>query len=199
MRRTSCCKKKSTSTGSRWIFCNGNTCVNYAQELRNEAIRLTMEEGYSIKGALWTAHKNEHQRALDYVDRSHECPLDPRSLRQQEDGSVRTEDSQTRAETCAGKVTFTQEKQSTNCSRSEESWSEEQSQRKRKVSREEPRGRPISPEFPEVPRVPPGEEVTRQPDVCFKFQQRLCSSSQCDSAHKCTGCGLQLNADLPHK
>ena len=115
VRRTPCCKKKAHQRGQ-----DGYSAMGTLHELRarvaEEAIRLTMEEGCSIKGALRTAYKNEHQRALDYVDRSHECPLDPRSLRQQEDGSVRTEHSQTRAETCAGKVTFTQEKQSTNCS-----------------------------------------------------------------------------------
>ena len=39
------------------------------------------------------------------------------------------------------------------------------------------------------------KHFTKQPDVCDKFQQRLCSSSQCNKAHKCTGCARE---GVPH-
>ena len=109
--------------------------MNYIQELRNEAILLTMEEGYSVKAALWTAYKSEHHRhehwiVLNGVTNAH-------LIRGASDsGTVRTEDSETRS-ACAGEVAITQGEPSTGSSCSEESWSKEQRQRKRKIRREE--------------------------------------------------------------
>ena len=42
-------------------------CMCYEQELRNELIRLTTEDGYPIKAALWTAYRNDHHRNEHWI------------------------------------------------------------------------------------------------------------------------------------
>ena len=42
--------------GVKMVIPQWEHCLNYEQELRNEAIRLTMEEGFPIKSAPWAAY-----------------------------------------------------------------------------------------------------------------------------------------------
>ena len=53
--------------GVKMVIPQWEHCLNYEQELRNEAIRLTMEEGYSTKAAPWTAYKHEHLRDEHWI------------------------------------------------------------------------------------------------------------------------------------
>ena len=53
--------------GVKMVIPQWEHCLNYTQELRNEAIRLTMEEGFPIKSALWAAYRNEHHRNEHWV------------------------------------------------------------------------------------------------------------------------------------
>ena len=39
------------------------------------------------------------------------------------------------------------------------------------------------------------KHFTKQADVCYKFQSRMCSANQCSRAHKCSGCGRE---GVPH-
>ena len=53
--------------GVKMVIPQWEHCLNSEQELRNEAIRLTMEEGFPIKSALWVAYRNEHHRSEHWV------------------------------------------------------------------------------------------------------------------------------------
>ena len=48
--------------GFKMVIPQWEHCMCYEQELRNELIRLTTEDGYPIKAALWTAYRNDHHR-----------------------------------------------------------------------------------------------------------------------------------------
>ena len=53
--------------GVKVVIPQWENCMNNEQQLRNEAIRLTTEEGYPTKAALSTAYRNDHHRNEHWI------------------------------------------------------------------------------------------------------------------------------------
>ena len=51
-----------TVAGEQIIVTQWDHCLNCEQELRNEAVKLVVERGLTMKQALWPAYKDDHHR-----------------------------------------------------------------------------------------------------------------------------------------
>ena len=188
-------------------------CMNYEQELRNEAIRLTQEEGYPIKAALWAAYRNDHHRNENWVmligvSNAHLIRggggLDSKKAAQYEQRIQKLEQQLAQARSRSPRRNNQQlalpapSNQQLVLPAPKKTAGKKGKGKGKTGGKNPPAGQPASSStsgfrsFRDLMKVRKAKtHFLKQADVCFKFQSRICTASPCSRAHKCVGCGRE--------
>ena len=194
--------------GVKVVIPQWDHCMNYEQELRNEAIRLAMEEGYPIKSALWTAYRNEHHRNEHWImligvtnaDLIRGGGTDSKNISQYEQRIQKLEQQLAQARSrsprrnnsapvpaCLASTTTRTEGHRKEGQGQGEERGKNQSQTQTAISSSAGFRK-----FNHLMKIGPAKRhLTKQTEVCYKFQSNTCTATPCSRAHRCIGCNKE--------
>ena len=177
-------------------------CMNYEQELRNEAIRLAMEEGYPIKCALWTAYRNEHHRNEHWImligvtnadlirggggtDSKKISQYEQRIQKLEQQLAQALSRSPSRNNSASSQLALPSPKASGKKAKGKgKKGGKNQSQTQAAGS-----SSAGFLKFNHLMKVGPAKRhLMKQTEVCYKDHLRTCTANPCSRAHRCIGC-----------
>ena len=194
--------------GVKVVIPQWDHCMNYEQELRNEAIRLAMEEGYPIKSALWTAYRNEHHRNEHWImligvtnaDLIRGGGTDSKKISQYEQRIQKLEQQLAQARSRSPRRNNSAPSQLALPAPAPgpKATGKKGKGKGKKGGKNQSQTQTASSssagfrKFNHLMKIGPAKRhLTKQTEVCYKFQSHTCTATPCSRAHRCIGCNKE--------
>ena len=155
-----------------------NQCLNYEFNIRKDAVRLCMEEGFALKDALWHVLADKEHRMQNWILKLTiaNAGQDMSRVQKLEQRLAALEKQKRRSPRRQAQLALPAPQQ-------QSALPAKRTGRNRKGS-----GKGKNRLFRQIFRIPSAKKQFQE-NVCWKFQSNLCKDVNCSRKHACVGCG----------